>query len=120
RPPARVASRRGAVLALIEKAPGLLSVAKVDLILALAIAHHDRARDFSAQHLDVLIEALECPRADVVASQYARRVQALLEDRDDIRDESLHPLGQRLNHEDVRVPIDDQRREPIAFRAHEA
>ena len=45
-------------------------------------AHHDGLRYIAAQHLDLLIEALECARADVVASQDARWRQALLKDRD--------------------------------------
>src|SRR5206468_8198173 len=119
-PPARVAGRRRAVLALIEKPPRLLSVAKIDLVLARVVAHHDGIRYFSAQHFDLLIESLEPTRADIVASQDARRAESLLEDRDDVREESLHPLGQRLYDEHVGVLIDDQRREPIALRVHDA
>ena len=84
-PAARVARRRLAVLALIEKQPGLLAVPRVDLVLDRPFAHGDPIGHVAVEHVDALLEAFEQPHPRIVARQHAARARQLDEHRHELR-----------------------------------
>ena len=119
-PAARISGGRGPILALIEKQPGLLAAAQIDVVLDAAFGDGDRVRHLAREHLDALLEPLEEPRARVVARENAARVQKIVQRRDDRWQQTIHPLRQRLHDEVVAVAIDDERRQQIGLAVDEA
>ena len=76
-PSARVARGRLAILALIEKQPGLLSAPQVDVVLDAAFDHADRFGHVAGQHVHALLQPFEQARARVVAREDPARRQQI-------------------------------------------
>src|SRR5207245_1152192 len=119
-PASRVSRRGRAVLALIEEQPRLLSAPKIDVVLDSDLRHRYRLRYVAGEHLDPLFEPFELTCARIVSREDAFRTKELLERRDDDRQESIHPLGQRLHDQMLTVSIDDERRKEIRLAMNEA
>ena len=119
-PPARVARRRLAVLALIEKQTGLLPSPEIDLVLDRPLAHGHRVGNRARQVRDLLLETFEHTHLGIVAGQDAGRRDQLLQQPGDRRLQSIHALRERLDDEVVCVSIDDERRQQIRLAVDES
>ena len=69
-PAAGVARRRFAVLALIEKQPGLLALPGIDCVLDRSLARRDPLRHVAVHDFDALFEAFEQPHPRIVAREH--------------------------------------------------
>ena len=119
-PPTRVARRRLAVLALIEKQPGLLPSSQIDLVLDRPFAHGHRVGNRAGQVRDRLLETFERAHLGIVAGEDAGRREQLLQQLRDRRQQPIHALRERLHDEVVAVPIDDERRQQIRLAVNES
>ena len=119
-PPARVARRRLAVLALIEKQTGLLPSPEIDLVLDRPLAHGHRVGNRTGQIRNRLLETFERTHLGIVAGQDAGRREQFLQQRGDRRLQSIHALRERLHDEIVGVSIDDERRQQIRLAVDES
>ncbi len=108
-----------AVLPLIEKQPGLLPTAEVDVVLDACLPHGDAVRHFSGDHLHPLIEPFERPGARIVAGKDSTRSDLLVEEVDDLRQQPIHALRERLDDEVVAVAIHDERRQQIGLAVNQ-
>ena len=118
-PAVRIAQRRLAVLALIEEQAGLLAAAQVDLVADAPFADRHALGHRAGDHGHLRLEPFERADLGVVAHQDAGRTQPLAEHGDDLGQQALGRLRQRLHHEVVAVAVDDQRRQQVAFAVHE-
>ena len=84
-PSARVASRRLAVLALIEKEAGLLSLPKVDVVFDGSLANEDRIGNLAVKDVDALRQPLERPHLRIVPREDAGGLQQVDENQRDGR-----------------------------------
>ena len=110
-----VASRGHAVLALVEKQPGLLAVVRIDDIPGSPFANLDAFGHRAVQHGHRLLETLEKPNPWIVPGQNARRLQSLDEQARQVRQQAIDALHERLQHEIVAIAIDDEPRQAIGF-----
>ena len=118
-PAARVAGRRRVVLALVEERPGLLPLPGVDADGHRALAHVDRLGHGAADELHLLLEPLQLPHARVVPRQDAGGRDELLEQADQVGQQPVRPLRERLHDEAVAVPIDDERGQQVRLAVHQ-
>ena len=119
-PPARVARRGLAVLALVEKQSGLLPAPQIDLVLDRSLAHRHRLGNRASQILDRLLESFERAHLGIVAREDAGRREQLPQQRGDRRQQPIHALRQRLHDQVVAVPIDHERRQQIRLAVDES
>ena len=119
-PPAGVRGRRRPVLALIEKQPGLLSAAQVHVVLDPDLGDRQRFRYAAGQHVDALFQPFQHARPRIVPRENTARVQHIGQRHHDGRHQSIHSLRERLHHQVVSVPIDDERRKQVGFAMNDA
>ena len=119
-PAARVPGRRFAVLPLVEKQPGLLPAAEVDVVLDAGLPHGDAVRHVAGDHLHPLLEPFEqTGRADRCARGFRAVPSCSVEEVDDQRQQPIHALRERLDDEVVAVAIDDERRQQIGLAVNQ-
>jgi hypothetical protein len=70
--------------------------------------------------VDPAVEPFEGAHLRIVARQDARWSEHIDERTRDRRQQPIHPLRQRLQHETVAIPIDDERGQQITFAVDEA
>ena len=89
------------------------------MVVDAAFADLDPGGDGAVQHVDALLEPFEQPDAGIVAREDPGRRRELDEQLPDVRQQPIGRLRERLQHEVVAVPIDDERRQQIGFAVHE-
>ena len=67
------------------------------------------------QDLHLLLQPFQQPHLRIVAGQDAARAGELHEHGHERREQPIHALRQRLQHQHIVVAIDDERREQIGF-----
>ena len=113
---ARVARRGRAVLALIEKQPGLLAAPQIDVVLDAALGDGRRVSGTSPASTSTRCSSPSSSRArGSLRARMPRGLQQLAQRRDDDRQQPVHALRQRLHDQVVAVAIDDQRRQQVGF-----
>ena len=118
-PAARVAQRRLAVLALVEKEAGLLPLPRIDLVAHRAFPDFEALGDLAVEHLDALLEPFEQPDARIVPGQDSRRLHQLHQRRGDLRQAPVDALRERLHDQVIAVLVDDERRQAVRFAMHQ-
>ena len=118
-PAARVARRRLAVLALIEKQPGLLALAQIDLVLDRALRARRPCRAPRRQHRRPSAPALRAPAPWDRCAPGCPPARAAREHAGHRRQQPIHALRQRLHDQVVAVAIDDERRQQVRLAVHE-
>ena len=116
---ARVQRRGRAVLALVEKQPGLLTVPQVDLVLD-ADSRTGTASGTSPASTSTFCSSPSSSRVrGSLRARMPRGRSCSLRIRDDERQQRSIPLRQRLHDQVVAVAIDDERRQEIGFAVHQ-
>jgi hypothetical protein len=103
----RIPGRRGPILTLIEKQPGFLAPAQIDVVLDAALADGDSGRHLSAEDLHALLEALQDSGSRVVARENPARMHEVVQRRNDGRQKTIDSLGEGLHDEIFAIPIDN-------------
>ena len=71
-------------------------------------------------HRHDLLQALEQPDAWVIAGQDAGRLEAVDEQRDEVRKQAIDALHERLEHQIAAIAIDDQSRQTVGLAVDHA
>ena len=115
----RVTRRGLAILPLIQEQPGLLAVPGIDVVGNRSLFHCDGRRDLTVEELHLLLEALEQAHLGIVAAQHAFGAGQLHQQADQRRQQRIHALRQRLQHQVVPVLVDNQRRQQVRLAMDE-
>src|SRR5439155_15409622 len=113
--PARVLLRRGPVLALIEKAAGLLPAREVVAEFHAVVLDHNFIDGLAEEHTLLFRQALERADGRVIPFEHRARRELFPKDFDDLRLHAVRPLTERLKHEASAIAVDDERRKQVAL-----
>src|SRR5207249_8830290 len=116
--PARVLLCRGAILALIEKAAGLLPAREVVAEFHAVVLDYNFTDGLAEEHTLLLRQALEGADGRVIPFQHRERRELFPKDFDDVPLQAVRPLTERLKHEAIAIAVDDEARKQIALGGH--
>ena len=88
---------------------------RIDQVFDPALAHFDDLGYRAVLHRHGLLQALEQPDARIIAGQDSGRLEAIDEQRDEVRKQAIDALHERLENEVVTIAIDDQSRQPVGL-----